>query len=352
MKTYWVFPTRKCNLSCKYCYQLDKPAESMSFITADEVMHFIMNDESGREKRVQFFGGEPLLEWEIIERFVKELKGKVAFSITTNGTLLDEKKCRYLKEHNFGFALSLDGPPGVTKKTRPGSEKVDIALVREFFPDAQIIMTLSPENIADGFQATLWFIENGFTKIAHNLATEKLWPKEAVAKHAETFRHLADYTIEVGEKKGIGFMFVGYAKKAIKNSSFSGERNICGSNRNLLAIDVNGDIYPCQDMVTCDKRKRYILGDVFHGYIRPESIPLSEMKFPDREKCRFCWFYHQCVGGCGPKNLLMCGDRFQPIMNGCELYAAQTMEGLRVLLNLGHLQQKGVKRNDRRFRKQ
>lgn len=345
-KTYWLYPTRACNLNCAYCYQKDKnksgtdskDRESSIYMdreTAERTAEFIIADEPENQKNLQFFGGEPLLAWDTVKFFVNALGPLAKYSITTNGVLLDREKLTFLKDNGFGFALSIDGPPGVTRKTRPGSENVPLDLVKEFFPGAQIIVTFSPENIEDGFKSTLWLMENGFRNIAHNLALEKPWPQEAIRKHHKAFEQLADLYIE---KKGeAGFMFIGFAQKAVRNSNYTNTRHICGSNPYLLAIDVNGDIYPCQDMVTCDTEKKYRIGNVRTGYEKPQSMPLSLMKFPDRESCAKCWFYNQCVGGCGPKNILVCGDRFQPNMNGCELYAKQVTEGMRALLNTGRI---------------
>lgn len=303
--------------------------------TVEQTADFIIRDEPQYKKHLQFFGGEPLLAWDTIKFFVTRLESKASFSITTNGTLLNRERLSFLKTNGFGFALSIDGPPGVTSKTRPGSERTSLDLVAEFYPNAQIIITLSPQNIEDGFRSTLWFMEKGFMNIAHNLALEKPWSLTAISAHHRIFSQLADLYIE---KKGeAGFMFVSFAQKTVRNSNFAQTRNICGSNPCLLAIDINGDIYPCQDMVTCDREKKYRLGNVRDGYEKPRSLPLSLMKFPERDSCHKCWFFHQCVGGCGPKNLLVCGDRFQPNMNGCELYARQVSEGMRALLNTGRL---------------
>lgn len=345
-KTYWVYPTRACNLNCLYCYQPGKktiqPGESLSdsglFMdteTVGKTIEFILSEDRQCRKHVQFFGGEPLLAWDTIKLFTERLRGSAQFSITTNGTLLDEEKLDYLKSNGFALALSLDGPPGVTRKTRPGSENVPIDLIAEYFPNTQIIITLSPENIEDAYRSTLWFIGKGFGNIAHNLALEKPWPGWAVKAHHRAFMQLVDHYIEQKEKTG--YMFINFAHKAIRNSNLRHQRNICGSNPYLLSIDINGDIYPCQDMVTCDRQKRYKLGNVSSGYERPVRLPLEMIQFPDRLSCRKCWFYHQCAGGCGPKNLLVCGDRFKPVMNGCELYSAQVAEGMRALLNTGQL---------------
>lgn len=342
-KNYWVYPTRACNLHCKYCYQ---PRESgnMTHETALQLIDFLKRDDPEKAKRVQFFGGEPLLAWDIIQLIVEGLKEytNFVFSVTTNGTLLTRERLEYLKAHDFGFALSLDGPPGITRKTRPGSEKTDIDLIREFYPGCQIIMTLCPENIEDAYRSTLWFLEKGFRSIAHNLQTEKPWPRLAVKKHHEVFRQIADFCIreELNGNRMPGFMFMAHTTKAITGAQYlknGRQKNICGSNSNLISIDINGDIYPCQDMVTCDVKKEWMIGNIFEGYVSPQRIPLSEMKFPDREACKLCFYYGQCVGGCGPKNLLTCGDRFKPNMNGCELLAYHIQQGLRVLLNTGKL---------------
>jgi uncharacterized protein len=305
--------------------------------TIAQTINFIKNDSPSLKKRINFFGGEPLLEWQTIQAFTETLPVET-YSLTTNGTLLDEEKCRYLSEHRFRIALSLDGPPGVTRKTRPGSENVDIDLITEHFPEAQIIITLTPENISDCYNSTMWFLNKGFINIAHNIATEKKWPETAIEEHFRQFEKLSDYLIYNASDRNINFMFTGFAVKAVNNSVVPREkRNICGSSPNLLAIDTNGDIYPCQDMVTCDAEKKYKIGSVFTGYTSPERISLNYVSFPSDFTCKSCWFYHQCVGGCGPKNLLVCGDRFKAQTNGCRLYSDQVSLGLKVLLNTGKL---------------
>jgi|GEM_PF-1263670 len=375
IKTYWLYPTRDCNLRCRYCYQnlirnktsVENKQETdatekvsisvtdtctaaaplyMSEETAKAVIEFIENDEPGRKKRIQFFGGEPLLAWNIIEKFVKELNSKVSYSITTNGTLLDEERLKFLKKNQFGIAVSIDGPPGVTRKTRPGSENTPVDLIRRYYPTAQIIMTLSPHNIEDAYKSTVWFINKGFRNIAHNIAVENEWSKAAVKSHHQVFRNLSDLYIkkQLEERCHLGFLFINYARKVIRNSRYKGMRNICGSNPNLLSIDTNGDIYPCQDMVTLDINKKYRLGNVRSGYDPPGKIPLTKMKFENRSKCTYCWFYHQCVGGCGPKNLFIMGDRYTPITSGCELYSQQASEGIRALLNTGQLELSNIER--------
>lgn len=342
-KNYWIYPTRRCNLKCEYCYQ-PRETKNMDEKTARKVCDFLLRDEIEKRKKklIQFFGGEPMLAFDVIQFFVERLEKNpdFKFSITTNGTLLDAGSLQFLKDKKFGFALSLDGPPGITRKTRPGSEKVNIDLIYEYFPNAQIIMTFSPANIADGYRATEYFLEKGFRSIAHNIDTQKPWPAEAVRNHHLVFEKLTDYAlgeIRAGRKEP-GFMYIGFAKKAVNGSRSPREKkNICGSNPNLLSIDSNGDIYPCQDMVTCDREKEYLLGNVIDGYIPAGRIPLEAMNFENPEKCRVCWFFHQCVGGCGPKNLKQCGDRYKANQNCCDLYAKQAQEGIRFLLNAGRL---------------
>jgi uncharacterized protein len=358
MKVVMLYPTRRCNLACKYCYQKNKKNEDMTCNTLDKVLSLIA--EGSEQTKLNFFGGEPLLRWDLITYAVKKLPPSIKTGITTNGTLLTEDKLEFMRAHGMGLALSLDGPPGVSRKTRPGSENVDIGLIARYYPDAQIIMTLSPDNIADMFRSTMWFIDKGFRNIAHNVATESRWPTEAEIRHALQFEELADWYIRNWRHpstssghapsrvsgQAASFMFIGYAMKAVRQAALTDERrNICGASKHLIAIDTNGDIYPCQDMVTCDTEGKYRLGNIDTGYTPAERIPLTEMKFPDREKCRLCWFYNQCVGGCGPKNLLTCGDRFGVSGNGCGLYRAQVREGMRALLNTGQLAVKPTNTN-------
>lgn len=347
MKNYFVYITRRCNLECAYCYQRDKKKEDISCETLEKVLDYVLKDNDPN-KRVNLFGGEPTLRWDLVRYTVRKLTPSVKINITTNGTLLDEEKLEFLRAHDVGIALSVDGPPGITRKTRPGSERICIDDFARYYPHAQIIMTLNPSIIADAYRSTLWFIEKGFRNIAHNIATEKPWPPEAERVHDEQFSLLADWYIRGGFRDA-SFLFIGYAMKAVRQANLpDSQRHICGANPGLIAFDTNGDIYPCQDMVSCDTEGKYKLGNIETGYTPAQSQPLTRMKFPDREgKCRTCWFHNQCVGGCGPKNIVACGDRYGVTEYGCRMMATQVREGLRALLNTGQLDLKTVHRKDK-----
>ena len=120
-----IWSTDGCNLRCAYCFYDDESYKNFRFMdeeTAKATIDFI---ERTPIQSLSFFGGEPLLNWKIIELILNGIKKKIPSSVTTNGILLDEGKLKYLKGHNTHINLSLDGTPETQNKWRDNSyEKI------------------------------------------------------------------------------------------------------------------------------------------------------------------------------------------------------------------------------------
>ena len=127
----YIIPSEFCNMSCSYCFVYKKELtykkkSSMSKDTAKEIIRKITNylDElSGDKLMIQFYGGEPTLNWKIIEYIVDELNRNdknsvIEWSIITNGTNLNEKIMRYITEKNIATGISLDGPININNLSR------------------------------------------------------------------------------------------------------------------------------------------------------------------------------------------------------------------------------------------
>ena len=110
VKSVALHLTQNCNLRCNYCYSGDKKNQSMSLETARKSMDFIGKNSRGR-CIINFFGGEPLLKFDLIKKIVSDNldNGDLEFRLSTNGTLLDKVKLEFIKNHNITFALSIDG---------------------------------------------------------------------------------------------------------------------------------------------------------------------------------------------------------------------------------------------------
>lgn len=167
--------THNCNLNCIYCYQHHDTNNRMSFETAcrciDEIFEQIPQDMN--EVEISFIGGEPLIEFDLIKRIVEYTKSKIVnhpyiFYATTNGTLLDDEKKQWFKNHKeeFVLGLSLDGLPEIHNKNRSNSyEKIDVSFFLDTWPDQGIKMTISQHSLANLSENIIYLHSLGFKEI-------------------------------------------------------------------------------------------------------------------------------------------------------------------------------------------
>lgn len=169
--------TQQCNLRCSYCaysglyYNREHSSERMSVETAMSAIDFLLeHSDEMKELHISFYGGEPLLEFDLIKKCVSYVKEKVegkrvTFGMTTNGTLLTEEVVSYLVAHDFSLAVSLDGSKkehDSNRKFRSGKGSFDLIMknlqyMKEHYPDfmarTSIMTVVSPNgNIADNLQ--------------------------------------------------------------------------------------------------------------------------------------------------------------------------------------------------------
>jgi uncharacterized protein len=154
--------TLQCNLACTYCY-INKSQKQMSPETAGHIVDFIFQSTPLGEKiDIGFFGGEPLLEVELIKTIVGMITGhrlydsqRVLFSVITNGTLFSDEIAAFLKQHNITLGISCDGPPRIQDFSRvfadgSGSSGIVEANIRKalhFFPFMPVNAVYRPETL-------------------------------------------------------------------------------------------------------------------------------------------------------------------------------------------------------------
>ena len=220
--------TDDCNLSCCYCYQVNKGKNSMSFETAkkfvdliisgDKGLHDYINPEKSPGIIIEFIGGEPFMEIELIDQicdyFTQQLiekhhpwATKYIFSICSNGVLyFDEKVQKFLRKWNghISFSVTIDGNKELhdaCRKFPDGRPSYDIAVAaaqdwmsRGYQMGSKI--TIAPENVSFLYDAITHMIDLGYTEINANCVYEKGWePKHATVLYEE-MKKLADYFLE------------------------------------------------------------------------------------------------------------------------------------------------------------
>lgn len=362
MTTYFVFLTQECNLRCSYCYATKTPP-TMTDETLGQVIKFIGYDEGkrlgpGRQVSVQFFGGEPMLQWEKMQTFVKALDAaakaeafKVQWGMTTNGTLLTEDKMWLLKQWGMKPLLSIDGREAthdlhrVTKGGKGSWKQIPIDLILKYFPNPEIRPTIMPDTVGDWYEDLMWFYSKGMFTIATEVAYEADWTDEAFKKARTLFNRLADLYVERKKKALPMWMkFIEDGRGFLGSTEQKGY--VCGVGRGTMAIDANGKVHACQRYASFSDPATAI-GDVWKG-LEPaklketQSLKREDM-FPDPASglsCESCVARWRCRGGCNAMNFQVNADRRMITKNHCRFQIMWAEISLRALAATGELWQK------------
>ena len=266
--------TDDCNLKCSYCYQTHKKKKSMSFKTAkrfvDQLLsargsQYISQDNTGGIV-IEFIGGEPLLEMELIRKICDYLTEKMIllrhpwlefhrFSICTNGILYFDKRFQeFLKEYGNWTSLSItiDGNKELHDACRrfpDGSPSYDIVVkaVKHSlgkYGNTGTKVTISPENIAFLYESMVHLHQIGFRDIHANCVFEDVWDNQVhPAIFYQQLKKLADYYIKEDlVESTYCSLFLEHGFGSLQESE---NENWCGGNGRMLACDPDGILYPC-----------------------------------------------------------------------------------------------------------
>lgn len=292
--------TDDCSLCCTYCYQINKNHHYMDFITAKTILDRLLDEAETTETLfgykyssgivLEFIGGEPLLNtdliYQVIEYFEKELilrdspwLLKHKYNITSNGVDYFQPSVQRLL-NDYGNLISLnitvDGNKELHDSCRlhpDGSGSYDEAMaaaldLKARFGESSTKITLCPENIGQTFDALINMLNNGFNYLHANCVFENVWTNY---HDATTFyyqlKKLTDYLIDndLQEKCYISL----FDKELFTPESLEdNNKNYCGGDGHMLAIDYKGDYYPCIRFMESSlgtQCKPYIIGHIDCG---------------------------------------------------------------------------------------
>lgn len=294
---------------------------------AHQAEQFMLNDSKDcNDVQINLFGGEPLLNKKILKLFSERFslqRDKFRLSFTTNGTLLDEKFLLYCQKNKLSFALSVDGlkethnKNRIFKNGRGSFDSMPFKSVAKHFPDTQIIMVVDPSNVKDLVRNTWFFINLGFKRIAHNFDYYQDWSEESLGLLAQGLEEVN----KIYYQNNVFFHHIMWAEGNINCTYSNIEQTICGLTKYMCAIDINGDIYPCQEYVLA--KEKFIIGNIWDGIDeskREWGLKCKKvLKKPKVADCKNCVFQFKCSGGCGPHSLAIYGNRFVVPENYCRI---------------------------------
>ena len=331
-----------CNLACQYCFAEEGEYHGrralMSFEVGKKALDFLIaNSGNRRNLEVDFFGGEPLMNWEVVKQLVeygrskeKEYNKNFRFTMTTNGVLLNDEIMEYCNREMSNVVLSLDGRKEVNDKMRPfrggkGSYDLIVPKFRKFAEmrgdrDYYVRGTFTRHNL-DFSKDVMEFADLGFRSMSIEpvvAAPEEEYAirEEDLPQIMEEYDHLAEEYIK-RKKEGRGFNFFHFNIDLNQGPCVAKRLSGCGSGTEYLAVTPWGDLYPCHQFVG---QEEFLLGNVDTG-VTNERIR-DEFKLCNvyaKDKCRDCFARFYCSGGCAANSYNFHGSITDAYDIGCAM---------------------------------
>ncbi len=330
-----------CNLRCGYCFA-DEGAyhsarEMMSLDTAKAAIDFLIENSGNRKVlETDFFGGEPLMNFEVVKKTVEYAKAeaekrgkKFLFTTTTNGLLLDDEKIAFLNAEMENVVLSLDGRREVhdaIRKTVTGKGSFDLVIdkIKKFVRSRgdkhyYVRGTFTAKNL-DFSKDVLFLADNGFDSISMEPVVTEVPGLEIREEHLPViereYENLCEEYLK-REERGEGFNFFHFNVDLEGGPCLSKRVSACGAGNEYFSVVPNGDIYPCHQFAGDAKWK---MGNVYEGKLNAEiRNKFASSCLFTRKKCGDCFAKFICSGGCSANNYHYNGDIEEPYAMTCAM---------------------------------
>ncbi len=343
IKALCLHVAHTCNLNCSYCFAAQGEYQGeravMSFEVGKRALDFLIeNSGTRRNLEVDFFGGEPLMNWDVVKKLVayarereKECGKNFRFTLTTNGVLIDDDVIEFSNREMHNVVLSLDGRKEVHDRYRvdyagkgswerivPKFQKFVEARGNRNYYMRGTFTHANPDFLKDIEQ----MLELGFTELSMEPVvcapdSPSALTKEDLPIVLEQYEKLAELMLK-RHREGKPFTFYHYMIDLKGGPCIYKRVSGCGSGTEYMAVTPWGDLYPCHQFVGEEKFK---LGDVFNGVDNHEiQDEFCACNVYSREECRECWAKLYCSGGCAANAYHATGSITGVYRYGCELF--------------------------------
>ena len=331
-----------CNLACRYCFadvgEYHGHRELMTYETGKQALDFLIaNSGSRRNLEVDFFGGEPLMNWQVVKELVRygreqeKIHNKnFRFTLTTNGVLLNDEIMEFANQEMGNVVLSIDGRKEVHDHMRPfpkGAGSYDLILPKfKKFAESRhqdkyyVRGTFTHYNL-DFSKDVLSLADQGFKQISVEPVVapdeaDYAIRREDLPQIFEEYDALAREMIK-REKEGNGFNFFHFMIDLTGGPCVYKRLSGCGSGTEYLAVTPWGDLYPCHQFVGTEE---FLMGNVWEGIKTPEiQKEFRHCNVYTKEECKKCFARFYCSGGCAANSFNMHGTINSTYEIGCEL---------------------------------
>ncbi len=318
--------THDCNLRCSYCYAGCKIKKRMPWKTAKRAIDFAIEHTLSKPKphelQFGFFGGEPLLEWDLLEKatlYTEKLAAKSGIAlkktVTTNATILGQRHFDFFTEHDFYIGLSIDGNKAMHDATRPFSNgrSSHARCVRGMkyylgpYARGEVIVTIDPSNVEYLAESVKWLSDQDICNISLNPNFYTEWPDDKLALWRQGYETAAEVYLENYRRPR--YFRINFIDGKIKTRLSEGYRTCdrCNFGEREIAVSAGGNMYPCERLVGNDDGGDMCIGNVFDGFNQGKRIKLLGQRGNKNQECVECALRERCMNWCGCINYTTTG---------------------------------------------
>ena len=324
IKKLEIMHTEGCNLACTYCFEKNMNTHNMIKPEIARAAVDLLFDYSGKQKELSIlhFGGEPTLNFSSIKLVTEYAKAKasltgktIRFSMTSNGTLIDEEMAKYFAQHRIMVLLSIDGMSSSHnrfRRNKMGNGSFDqtmkgVEILKKTQRWIGTKMTVMPENVQNLYDDVVGLYSLGINQFIIDSASGVNWSQEDMDTYVEQLKRLYQWFKETPRKD----LKISQFELKPKKKGYFG----CEAGRNKIAVSVKGEISPCSKILGLNNQQPLAkLGDVWYGLYhlenRADLINCYQLKSSCEEKGIAADFQ----GGCFASNYNENKDLFEPCL--------------------------------------
>ena len=343
IKALCLHVAHTCNLNCAYCFASQGKYEGeralMSLETGKRALDFLIENSGTRHNlEVDFFGGEPLMNFDVVKELVayarereKQTGKNFRFTLTTNGVLIDDDVIDFANRECSNVVLSLDGRKEVHDRYRvdyagngsydkivPKFQKLVAARNGKNYYMRGTFTHQNPDFLEDiKTMLDLGFSELSMEPVVCASGDPSALTPEDIEIVKKQYEQLADLMLEK-QKEGKPFTFYHYMIDLTGGPCIYKRISGCGSGTEYMAVTPWGDLYPCHQFVG---NEEYKLGNIWDGVTNTEKQEdFRACNVYSRPECADCWAKLYCSGGCAANALHATGSIRGIYKTGCDLF--------------------------------
>jgi uncharacterized protein len=318
--------TRDCQLRCGYCYSGRKCGGAMSWEVARRAIDLAFAEPDNpftQVRGIAFFGGEPLLEWDLLARVAAYARRKerdssrpARFSVTTNGLGLSPERLEFLRRERFDLCFSMDGDrpaQDASRRLADGTSSFERtqAALREALgalPDLEVVAVVTPANVRFLPQSVEYLSSLGARRIILNPDYYSPWSEKDLADWRGAYQAVGDFFLRqfrTGQACCVSFLVIKILTKI--HGGYS-RAHFCDFGGQYMAVAPGGNIYPCQRTVGEDADAGVRMGDVFRGIDRGVQRHFACCRGACNPECLECVLRPRCRHWCNCVNYALGGD--------------------------------------------